>query len=272
LEGIVNPRGSPVSYWFQYGPTDSYGKYSTGQSGVVGTSDVKVSMTIVGLTPNIKYHYRILASCMKGPVYGLDKTFTTPFSPQDVAIGVVPGGTRTFTPPSVKPIVTAGAAAKIVSAPKLTVTTGTAAKIAAAPKSPVTTGTAAKVAAVSKPTVTTGTATKVAATHATMNGTVNPHGSDTTYYFQYCPTPLYERPMSTAPQQAGNGTSTVNVSVDISNKLTPMNTYHYRIVATNKSGTSYGEDKSFTIPSMLLPAIKNISPAPALKSVPGARP
>jgi len=92
------------------------------------------------------------------------------------------------------------------------------------------------------------------------------------YYFQYCPTPLYEKPMSTSPQPAGNGTSAVNVSADLSGKFTPTNTYHYRIVATNKSGTSYGEDKSFTIPSTLLPAIKNMSPAPASKSIPGARP
>jgi phosphodiesterase/alkaline phosphatase D-like protein len=255
LEGIVNPRGSPVSYWFQYGPTASYGKYSTGQSGVVGSSNATASVTITGLIPNTTYHYRLMASSVKGPVYGLDKTFTTPFSPQDVATGVVTGGTKTFIAPSAKPIVTAGAATKIVSVPKSTVTMGTA----------------AKVASVTKPTVTTGTAT-IASTHATINGTVNPRGLDTTYYFQYCPTPLYEKPMSTSPQQAGNGTSTVNVSADISGKFTPTNTYHYRIVATNKSGTSYGEDKSFTMPSTLLPAIKNLSPAPASKSVTGARP
>jgi len=105
-----------------------------------------------------------------------------------------------------------------------------------------------------------------------MNGIVNPHGLDTTYYFQYCPTRSYEKSISTASQQAGNGTSVVSVSADISGKFTPANAYYYRIVATNKSGTSYGEDKSFTVPSTLMPAIKNISPAPALKSIPGARP
>jgi phosphodiesterase/alkaline phosphatase D-like protein len=272
IEGIVNPRGSPVSYWFQYGPTDSYGKYSTGQSGVVGTSNATASVTITGLIPNTTYHYRLMASSLKGSVYGLDKTFTTPFSPQDVATGMVPGGIKILTTPSAKPIATAGAATKIVSAPKSTVPTGTATKVASASKPMVPTGAATKIASISKPTVTTGTAIMVASTHATIHGTVNPHGLDTMYYFQYCPTPLYEKPMSTSPQQAGNGTSAVNVSADLNGKFTPTNTYHYRIVATNKSGTSYGEDKSFTIPSMLLPAIKNMSPAPASKSVPGARP
>jgi hypothetical protein len=128
------------------------------------------------------------------------------------------------------------------------------------------------VASVSKPTVTTGTATKVASTLATINGTVNPNGSATTYYFEYGPTPSYGNTVPISPQSAGGGAINVNVSADISGKFTPTNTYHYRIVATNKSGTSHGEDKSFTIPSMLLPAIKNLSPAPASKSVTGARP
>ena len=272
LEGIVNPRGSPVSYWFQYGADNSYGKYSTGQSGVSGTSNATVSVTITGLIPNTTYHYRLTASSVKGPVYGPDKIFTTPFSPQDVAPRVVPGGITTFSPPSAKSTVAAGAATKIVSAPKSTVTTGTATKVASASKPMVTPNAVTKVASVTKPTVTTGTATKVTSTHVTMNGIVNPHGLDTTYYFQYCLTRSYEKSISTASQQAGNGTSAVSVSADISGKFTPANAYYYRIVATNKSGTSYGEDKSFTVPSALMPAIKNISPAPALKSIPGARP
>jgi hypothetical protein len=152
------------------------------------------------------------------------------------------------------------------------VTTSAATKIASAPKPPIAAGTATKVASASKPTVTTGTATKVTSTHVTMNGIVNPHGLDTTFYFQYCPTRSYEKSMSTASQQAGNGTSAVSVSTDISGTFSLSNTYYYRIVATNKSGTSYGEDKSFTISSTIMPAIKNISPAPALKSVPGAHP
>ena len=258
LEGIVNPRGSPVSYWFQYGPTDSYGKYSTGQSGVAGASNATVSVTINELIPKTTYHYRLMASSVKGSVHGLDKTFTTPFSPQDVATRVVPGSTKTLIAPSAKPMVTAGVATKIVSAPKSTVTVGTATKVASASNS--------------KPTLTTGTATKVASTRATINGTVNPNGSATTYYFEYGPTPSYGNTVPMSPQSVGSGAINVNVSADISGKFTPTNTYHYRIVATNKSGTSHGEDKSFTIPFTLLPAIKNISPAPASKSVTGARP
>lgn len=256
LEGMVNPRGSPTSYWFQYGTDTSYGKYSTGQTGVGGTNNATVSVAITGLIPNTTYHYRLMASSVKGPVYGLNKTFKTPFSPQDVATRVVPGGITTPTPLSAKPIVAAGAATKIVSAPKSTVTTAPATKVTSA----------------FKPTVTTGAATNVTSIHATVAGTVNPNGSATTYYFEYGPTLSYGNTIPTSPISAGNGASAVNVSADISGKFTPANTYHYRIVATNKSGTSYGEDKSFTISSTLLPVIKNMSPVPVSKSVTGVRP
>jgi hypothetical protein len=219
LDGIINPRGSPVSYWFQYGPTKSYGKYSTGQEGVVGTSNVSVSVTIIGLIPNTTYHYRLMTSSVKGPVYGLDKTFTTPYE---------------------KPIVTAGTATKVTST--------------------------------SKPIVTTGTATNVTSINATIKGTVNPNGLDTTYYFEYGLTHSYGNTIPTPPLSAGDGTSNKVVSAVISGKFIPKSTYHYRIVAKNKSGKTYGEDKFFIIPSALLPAVKSISPAPVSKSVTGVRP
>lgn len=272
LEGMINPRGSSVTYLFQYGTDASYGKYSTGQAGIVGTSNMKVSAIINGLIPNTTYHYRLMASSAKGPVYGVDKTFTTPFSPQDVKTGVVNERAKIVTIPPVKPTATMDTAAKGTSTSKPIVTVGAATKIATASKPALTTGTAIKAIPASKPTVSTGGATKVSSTNATIHGTVNPHGLDTTYYFQYCATPSYEKPMATSPQQVGNGASTVNVSADIIGKFIPANTYHYRIIATNKAGTSYGEDKSFTIPATLLPAFKKISPAPVLKSVTEARP
>lgn len=43
----------------------------------------------------------------------------------------------------------------------------------------------------------------------------------------------------------GSGTGSVEVSAAITG-LIPASTYHYRIVASNADGTSYGEDQSFT--------------------------
>jgi hypothetical protein len=93
-----------------------------------------------------------------------------------------------------------------------------------------------------RPSVTTGRATNVAMNSATLNGTVNPNGIATTYYFQWGLTSSYGNTTST--QSAGSGTSNVAVSADLTG-LVPKTTYHYRLVATNSIGTSYGAHMTF---------------------------
>jgi len=93
------------------------------------------------------------------------------------------------------------------------------------------------------PEATTGSATAVTATSATLNGTVNPNGSNTTTYFQYGPTPSYGS--TTTNTSAGSGTGDVSVNADLTG-LTPATTYHYRVAATNSGGTSFGNDRTFT--------------------------
>jgi formylglycine-generating enzyme required for sulfatase activity len=95
------------------------------------------------------------------------------------------------------------------------------------------------------PTVVTGSATSVTETSAQLNGTVNPNGQSTTYYFQYGLTTSYGT--NTATQNAGTGTSALAVNANISG-LTAGTIYHYRIAATNIGGTSYGNDDKFSPP------------------------
>ena len=92
------------------------------------------------------------------------------------------------------------------------------------------------------PTVTTGLASSVGSSSATLNGTVRPNGSSTTYYFKYGLTRNYG--LDTVETDAGSGTSDVPVSADI-NGLDPDTTYHFQIVATNNFGTSSGLDSTF---------------------------
>ena len=92
------------------------------------------------------------------------------------------------------------------------------------------------------PTATTNPATGVTASGAILNGTVNPNGLPTTYYFQWGPSTAYGQ--TTAIQSAGSGTSNVAVSANLTG-LTLNTTYHYRIIATNSSGTAYGADRIF---------------------------
>lgn len=93
---------------------------------------------------------------------------------------------------------------------------------------------------------TTLAATGVGATGATLNGTVNANGVLTGAYFQYGFTTNY----GTVAAVVGtfNGTGTAAVANAISS-LTPGQTYHFRLVATNANGTGYGGDLTFNTPA-----------------------
>lgn len=98
-----------------------------------------------------------------------------------------------------------------------------------------------------KPEVTTEAASSVAATSATLNGTVNPNGASTDYYFEYGTDTNYGT--TTGKEDAGLTTSDVIVSADITD-LSSNTTYHFRLVAANAAGTTYGEDKTLTTPAL----------------------
>ncbi len=92
------------------------------------------------------------------------------------------------------------------------------------------------------PTVTTGTASAIGATNATLNGTVNPNGQQTTAHFDYGLTTGYGA-------TAGTGTFTGTTAQAASANLTGLaasTTYHFRLSATNASGTNNGLDQTFT--------------------------
>jgi hypothetical protein len=91
------------------------------------------------------------------------------------------------------------------------------------------------------PLATTGPATAIAQTSATVTGTVVANGLPTTWQFDYGPTSAY---ISETPPQSGAPGMT-NVSASLAG-LADAQTYHYRLVATNSLGTSYGADQTFT--------------------------
>ncbi|HMI81944.1 MAG TPA: fibronectin type III domain-containing protein [Solirubrobacterales bacterium] len=105
------------------------------------------------------------------------------------------------------------------------------------------------------PSVETLPATSVAETTATLNGKVNPNGLETKFYFEYGTTTSYGS--KTSEVSAGSGTTAVEKSQGISG-LSPKTEYHYRIVASNSSGTSYGADKTLT--TVAPPEVLNWTP------------
>ncbi|HST34938.1 MAG TPA: hypothetical protein VLJ80_15615 [Solirubrobacteraceae bacterium] len=97
------------------------------------------------------------------------------------------------------------------------------------------------------PEATTSGSSNVQEEQVTLNGTVNPRGTDTHYYFQYGETTSYGS--ATSEADAGSGLSGRAVSATIS-ELQPGDTYHYRLVAVNNVGqTVYGTDQSATATS-----------------------
>ena len=95
----------------------------------------------------------------------------------------------------------------------------------------------------SKPSVKTSDTSDVTLTSATLNGTVNPNSENTQAWFEYGITTAYGG--VTPSENVGNGTSDVAISFVLSNLL-PSTTYHFRAVAQNELGISYGEDRNFT--------------------------
>lgn len=105
--------------------------------------------------------------------------------------------------------------------------------------------------AVLVPTVTTDPATGIVGTSATLNGTVNGNGLETTVTFEYGTDTSYGSTVAAVPNTV-NGTVTTAVSADVSGLL-PYQTYHFRVVATNAAGSTVGADRNFgSLPVELL--------------------
>lgn len=125
-----------------------------------------------------------------------------------------------------------------------------------------------QVPAIPKPIAITGAATRVTATTAKLNGRLNPLGGYTHYFFQYgrdldySDTPFENATVATvrrkrqlvvspqAVQLPLPGTyaglqQTMRTVVDNLEQLERDTTYHYRLVAVNQHGITYGNDATF---------------------------
>jgi streptogramin lyase len=103
------------------------------------------------------------------------------------------------------------------------------------------------------PPASTEAATLLEPEEATLNGSVNPQGSSTTYVFEYGTTTAYGSAVPAAPASAGSGTQPIRVVRKVTG-LKPSTKYYYRLSATNSTGTfkspDFGtESSSFTTPA-----------------------
>lgn len=111
------------------------------------------------------------------------------------------------------------------------------------------------------PDAVTGPATAVSYSTATLTGTVNPHGRETSYYFQYGATKTFGG--QTAIADAGAGSGATKVSLPITG-LQPLTVYFYRLVAVNSVGPTIGHTRMLTTTKVPLSLAILSTPNPVL--------
>lgn len=277
LNGTVNPNGQQTSYAFQWGPTSGYGHETPLTSAGAGTTAASVSATLSGLSPGSIYHFRIIAINAAGTAVGADRTFTTsgtppaPSTPPQATTGaasnvgqsgatvagtVDPGGQATqyyfeYGPTANYGFETAaqnagsGVANETVSATLSGLASGVTYhyRLVAVNPGGTALGADQSFTTTNPPLASTGGPSRVRKTSAVLNGTVNPKGKATTYFFQYGTSTAYG--LQTASGNAGSGTSDVAVHAFVGD-LATNTTYHYRLVANSAGGTAYGADRTVT--------------------------
>jgi glycosidase len=108
------------------------------------------------------------------------------------------------------------------------------------------------------PVTTTTAASALGTSSATLNGGVNPNNAATSTWFQYGRTTSYGS--TTSSQNIGSGGTSLPVSAGVTG-LRSGRTYHFRAVASNANGTTFGADKSFIVPTSGTPANASTNPA-----------
>jgi hypothetical protein len=81
LSGAISPRGVEVSYYFEYGPTETYGSRTAESTAGSGMASVQEMQNVSGLEEGTTYHFRMVATSSYGTTYGADRAFSTGIKP-----------------------------------------------------------------------------------------------------------------------------------------------------------------------------------------------
>ena len=109
------------------------------------------------------------------------------------------------------------------------------------------------------PAVFTGPgASDITAGSATVSGSVNPNSAKVTNcHIDYGPSSSYGKSAPCSPASPGAGSEPVDVSASLTG-LSPGTAYHFRVVATNGGGTTYGGGQVFAT----IPGPQGLDPGP----------
>jgi Ca2+-binding RTX toxin-like protein len=78
VTGAANPHGLATTAWFEYGRTPAFGLRTAPVSVGSGNGDAPVSATLSGLSPGVRYFFRVVATSSAGSATGAAKSFGTP--------------------------------------------------------------------------------------------------------------------------------------------------------------------------------------------------
>lgn len=273
LLSTVTPNGASTTVSFEYGTSTSYGTITAAQPAGSGNSPVAISAALAGLVPGTTYHFRAVAQNSQGTTRGPDTTLTTT-KPQPQVTTTAATSVTTVTASLNGTVNPNGLPTAIFfeygnQSDKLDQTTapedvgsGSAnidrwASIGGL--EPDTTyfyrmvaesgGDRVNGSVLSfrslpvKPTVVSTAVQNVNPSTATLSTVVDPNGTDSQVWFEYGADTTYGA--ATAPRDlpaAGGRTASVS---DLAG-LVFGQTYHYRAVARNSFGTTYGADGTFT--------------------------
>ena len=104
------------------------------------------------------------------------------------------------------------------------------------------------------PTATTTGASSITISAATLNGSVNPNGTETSAWFEWSTNSNLQNPFISAKKSVGAGTTLLAITESVG-ALNKGTTYYYRIVAQNTGSTANGSIVNFTTAMPISPPI-----------------
>ncbi|MGH2853876.1 MAG: hypothetical protein ACRDLF_06755 [Solirubrobacteraceae bacterium] len=293
LEAQVNPNKQDATCLIEYGTTEAYGSSAPCEPADLGSEYAPqyATLTLTGLPVATLYHYRVVTANATGTTRSSDQTFRTLGSVVSTgAVGAV-GQTSASVAGTVNPEgaethyyyqygttteygqstasegegISAGSGMSAVEAPATLVPLVPGVtyhyRLVAWNEYATTYGEdeTFTTQAGQPPAATTGAASGVSVDEATISGTVDPQGKETSYRFEYGATTEYgTQAFGTVLPEYGVQTVTLSLR-----GIDPDTTYHYRLVVSNPGGTSYGEDATFTTAPIAFPLIAP-TPVPIL--------
>lgn len=296
VEATVDPLGGGevTGCAFEYGTTTSYAGGEVACEQATPFSGVKSVTADLGvLTPEVLYHYRAKATNAAGTYIGVDRTFI-PHRVQDLHTGpATPVGKSTATltasytgtgldthyyfewgptteygnkttgPPGADDGIVSGPEPLSAAISGLTADSTYHYRVIASNSEGTSIGEDRTFETAHAVTGMSTSIDNLTGSSVTLEGDWTGDNTDTHYYFEWGATTVYGHKTAVPPgEDAGASASPQHGEADVT-ELQPLSRYHFRLIATNTSGTTVTPDATFRTPQLAA-----VSYSPVLKITP----